>query len=118
MSSDNRGVAEAANESTRSSALPSHPVMFNDSDMDEASRSVSPEPLTQIKAAAKHKPSEGTSTSSGLFAACFIWSNLHSTKQYLLQELYVLQVLRPPCIPTPAVAAILRVTQQMAYHQC
>ena len=70
MSSETRGVSEAENQDTRSSALPSHPVMFNDSDVDEASRSVSPEPLTQKKVAAKHAPSEGTSTSSGLFAAC------------------------------------------------
>ena len=107
MSHDTRGVPEADTQGTRSSALPSHPVMFNDSDMDEASRSVSPEPLTQIKAAAKQKPSEGTSTLSELFAAC-----LHMVE---FPQHNALQALRPPCTPTQA---ILKVTQQTAYHQC
>lgn len=95
MSSDTRGVSEAESQGTRSSGLPSHPVMFNDSDMDEASRSVSPEPLTQKKVAPKHAPSEGTSTLPGPSASCQV-----CTAQTVSSPgLYALQVLRPPCTP-------------------
>lgn len=110
MSSFDRGVSVAETQGTRSSALPSHPVEINDSDMEEASRSVSPEPLTQKKVAAKHEPSEGTSTYWGMFAACLC---IVKHKQYLLG----LQVLCPRHTPSRAVVAILKATHLMAYHQ-
>ncbi len=58
MSSQAQQSSEAENSGSHSSArgaIPSHPVEFNDSDMDEASRSVSPEPYTQHKAATQGK---------------------------------------------------------------
>lgn len=60
-------MSESERHGTQSSTqgvVPSHPIDLNESDVDDASRSVSPQPLTQKKGAARHTPGEGTATSA------------------------------------------------------
>ena len=72
MSSNVRGISE--------SRLPSHPVEFDETDVDEAPLSVSPEPLTQTKVASQHIPSEGALLSAGLTICSLpLFIELHST---------------------------------------